>query len=365
MARLFEEAYDAFLRWQFARSMRMQLAFLEEVLLLMADGIPLSDALSLIAGVSSPIERSVARWMLRRLDEGGTMSEAMVGIFRFDVVGAISTVGEVDVATNGLRVLDRLREQHKGRGDAVAELVRPGIYLTFALALYAFFAWQVWPRFIQAGRADDMPPLAQGVYVVGVFIQTWWAVMLAGFVVAVIVVRAGLRHWANTPRRWLDVVWPFNLYRELQAANSLEEIGILLTGGQDARSALDSVARHTTRFARMYLDRMRLRLDEGYGLSEILDVGYISDRDMARLRVLAEHQNLRETLVKTGVAARREILENLRRTARVLDIVGLLVVFLSFAGLVGGVYMTALAIQGAAEEAMYTSFHWQTGDTTG
>lgn len=344
-----EETEDAFLRWQFGRSMRMQLAFLEDVLLLMADGIPLSDALTLIGQVSSRVEQSIARWMLRRLDEGDTMSDAMMGVFRFDVVGAISAVGELDVAENGLRVLDRLREQHKGRGDAVAELVRPGIYLTFALVLYVFFAWQVWPRFEAAGSRDIMHPLAIYVYAIGTFVQTWWHVMLAVLVIGFIVVRLGLRHWANVVRRWLDFVWPLSLYRELQAANTLEEVGILLVGGQDARSALDSVARHATRFARMYIDRMRLRLDEGFGLAEILDVGYLSDRDMARLRVLADHQNLRETLVKTGVAARRELLGTLGRTARILDIIGLLVVFLSFASLVGGVYLTAMEIQQAAD----------------
>ena len=343
--RFFEDANDAFLGWQFARSMTMQLGFLEETLLLMADGIPLSDSLTLISTVSSPVERSVARRMLRRLDEGGTMSEAMVGIFRFDVVGAISTVGEVDVAANGLRILDRLSEQHEGRSDAVAELIRPAVYLTLALGLYALFASQVWPRFIEAGSRDLLPPLANLVYAIGQLVQTWWPAIVAGAVALFLAARFGLRHWAGAPRRWLDALWPLNLYRELQAANALEEIGILLVGGQDARTALDSVARHTTRFARMYIDRMRQRLDEGYGLSETLDVGFISDRDMARLRVLAEHENLRETLIKTGSAARRGILKSLRRTARALDIVGLAVVFLSFAGLVGGVYLTALAIQ--------------------
>ena len=342
---LFEDADDAFQRWQFARSMTMQLAFLEETLLLMADGIPLSDALTLISNVSSRMERSVARRMLRRLDEGGNMSEAMMGVFRFDVVGAVSTVGEVDVAANGLRVLDRLREQHKGRSEAVAELIRPAVYLTLALGLYALFAWQVWPRFIEAGSRELLPPLANFVYGVGLLIQTWWPAMLLGVVAVFLAARFGLRHWAGAPRRLLDALWPLSLYRELQAANALEEIGILLTGGQDARTALDSVARHTTRFSRMYIDRMRLRLDEGYGLSDTLDVGFISVRDMARLRVLSEHQNLRETLVKTGNAARRQILKSLRRTARALDLLGLAVVFLSFAGLVGGVYLTALAIQ--------------------
>ena len=355
-----EDVEDAFLRWQFGRSMKMQLSFLEDTLLLMADGIPLSDALTLIVGVSSRVEKSVARWMLRRLDEGDTMSEAMMQTFRFDVVGAVSTVGETDVATNGLRVLDRLREQHKGRCDAVAELIRPGIYLTFALILYAFFAWQVWPRFVEAAgdNRDLLPPLANGVFMFGDFVLTWWPVMLIGFVVAVAALRLGLRHWASVVRRWADVVWPLSLYRDLQAANTLEEVGILLTGGQDVRSALDSVARHATRYARMYIDLMRLRLDEGYGLSEMLDVGYMAERDMARLRVLAEHQNLRETLTKTGIAARRDLLARLRKTARVLDVVGLLVVFLSFAGLIGGVYLTAIEIQRSAE-ATRTTFYWE------
>ena len=343
--RLFENADDAFQRWQFARSMGMQLGFLEETLLLIADGIPLSDALTLIGNVSSRVERSVARRMLRRLDEGGTMSDAMVGVFRFDVVGAVSSVGDVDVAANGLRILDRLREQHKGRNDAVAELIRPAVYLTLTLGFYALFASQVWPRFIEVGGSEPLPPLADFAHVIGQLVQTWWPTMVAGVVAVFLAARFGLRHWAGAPRRLLDVLWPLSLYRELQAANALEEIGILLTGGQDARSALDSVARHTTRFSRMYIDRMRVRLDEGYGLSDTLDVGFISNRDMARLRVLAEHQNLRETLIKTGSAARREILKNLRRNARALDIFGLAVVFLSLAGLVGGVYVTAVAIQ--------------------
>ena len=349
--RFMEGANEAFERWQFGRSMRLQLRFLEDVLLLMADGIPLSDALTLISRVSSRLEVSVARWMLRRLDEGDTMSEAMVGVFRFDVVGAISTIGEVDVAENGLRVLDRLREQHKGRGDATAELIRPGVYLFFALALYAGFSRGVWPEFLET-RGAELTPLAQSLHAVGMFVLNWWHVMLTAVFFSVVAIRLGLRHWNNRLRRLIDNVWPFSLYRELQAANTLEEIGILLTGGQDARSALDAVARHTTRFARMYIDLMRVRLDEGYGLSEVLDVDYISERDMARLRILAEHKNLRETLTKTGVAARRDILRDLGRTAKILDVVGLLVVTLSLGALVAGIYMTAAGIQEKALNAL-------------
>ena len=79
--------------------------------------------------------------MLRRLDEGDTMSDAMMGVFDSTSWVRLALWG-IGRCRERLACLDRLREQHKGRGDAVAELVRPAIYLTFALILYAFFAAQ-------------------------------------------------------------------------------------------------------------------------------------------------------------------------------------------------------------------------------
>ena len=339
---------EAFLKWQFRHSMSKQLAFLEDLFRLMADGVPLSECLILVGRVANSLDRRIARWMLRKLDEGGSILEAMTGIFRQDVVAAVAaTYATGKIAESGTHVLERLREQWESRRGVVGQLVRPLFYLAISLGLYALFSSEVWPSFLSEGGALEMPPMAMAAHQVGLFILAWWEVLLIGLAVAAATIGVALRNWANVLRRLADRVWPLSLYRGLWAANSLEELGTLMVAGEEVGTALEAVKTYGTRYSRMYLERMERRLEEGYNLSDMLDVGFLSNYDMARLKVLAEHQGLRTTIMMTGAASRRATLSRIRTTAQTLDVAILSLVALSFAFLIGSVYLTAGAMQGA------------------
>lgn len=315
---------EAFLRWQFGVSRAKQLDCLDGILRLMSDGIPFSQACEYTRDVGSPVDRAVADRMLRGLDEGGTAVDAMASLFSMDVVGAMGAAAQSgDLAETGMPVLERLRAQHSARRGVVGQLLKPTLYVLFVLGMYGFCATQVWPRFEEVAAKERWPPLSQVVYEIGTAIVDSWLpalVVLPGLAIAL---RLLLRRYAGPGRRLLDRIWPFTLYRGLLAANALDELGTLLTAGREPAAALDTISAHASPYGRMYLEQMKRRLDEGRNLAEVLDVGFIANRDVVRLKLLAGYHNLRQTMALTGAAARDSTLRRLRNTAQVLDAAGI------------------------------------------
>ena len=344
---------EAFLRWQFRLSIAKQIDFLDGLIRLLSDGLPLHAVLGHTQEVGEPLDRAVAGVLLRKLDEGAPVDEAMESMFRFDVAAAIGAARESgDLSETGLPVLERLRDQQEARRGVVAQLGRPLLYLAVAATLYALFSAQVWPRFEQADKEFQLHPLAEVIHAVGTFIADNWLIGLGVILAVLLIVRYLLRNWVGATRRGLDRAFPLTLYRGVQAANTLEEVGTLLAAGHEPRTAISALETHATPWLRMYLDGMRRRLDEGADLSGMLDVGLLMRRDMARLHLLADFRDLRTTIALTGVSARNLVLARVRRVARVLESLGIAIVALSLVAQIGAIYLTALGIQQAFEEAL-------------
>ena len=343
----------AFLRWQFRLSRGQQLGFLDILLRLVADGIQPSRVCEHISAIGAPQDRVAAETILRGFTEGLSVAEAMSRVFAGDIVSAIGAAEHSGgLAKNGMAVLERLEQQREAKKGVVVQLSWPGFYLLFACCLYAGFAWGVWPRFEEAAQGV-MKGYALIANRIGDFIVKWWPAMLAAAFVVPVLVRFWLRNYAGPGREYLDKIWPATLYRDMLGANALDDLGTLMAAGQEPRAAIETVSRNASRYAKMYFDRMQRKLDEGRNISEILDVGLVSERYLAHLRLLAEYRNLRETIAATGASARDTALARLRNMARMLNVLGLAVVALSFTFLLFGVYSTAQEIQAQADQSTF------------
>lgn len=338
---------EAFLRAQFRASRTKQLTFLDVLLRLVADGFPPSRVVEHIREVGSPVERVAADAILHGLDEGRTVADAMSRVFRPDIVSAVGAAEQSGgLAARGMAVLNRLREQQEAKRGVYAQLSWPAFYLAFACALYVGFALGVWPQFEQTAPIEGY---ALAAYRIGLFMIAWWPVLLALAVVLPVLAGFLVRRYAGAGRRLLDRIWPFSMYRVLLGANALDDLGTLMAAGLEPRTAIETVSHAASPYARRFFENMQRRLDEGRNIAEILDVGLIAKRHLAHLRLLAEHRNLRETMAATGATARDESLASLKTTARVLNVLGLAAVAVSFAALITGVYFTAENVQLQAE----------------
>ena len=350
VARL-EAINQRFLVLQFGIS--RQLGFLDGVFLLVGDGIAPRDALRLTMNSGSPIDHVVARGMLGKLREGLPISSGMHSLFRHDIAAAVAAAEQSDnFAEAGKKVVEHLREQMQTRQNIASKLLRPVVYLAFAVGLYAMFSTLIWPRFENLAPTDVWHPLARANYEIGLFFAHYWYVILGSLALLGFVSRHLLITWTGAGRLQMDRVWPLSLYREVVAANSLESLGTLLVAGHDFRTALATVIKYASPYAKLYLSQVSRRLRDGRNIPRALDVGLFTKDDMRRLRILAEFKGLRGAMVRMGVASRQAMLSRLKIMATALSTTGLIIVAASYAALVLSMYLNSSNLQSQAAGAL-------------
>lgn len=326
--------------------LRRQADFLENIFLLMEDGIAIRDALRLVAGSDAPIDRNVARHMLDRIQEGLPLSSSMSGLFRRDVIGAVAAAEQSETfAKSGLNLVEHLREHFKTYRQVAGKLLRPIPYLAFAVGLYVMFAVMIWPRFEIVSSPETWHPMAYVNYTIGLFVADYWLWLLVAPMVVAYLAWLLLRRWVGLGRQTLDRIWPFSLYRNIAAVNVISHLSVMLIAGHDFRAALTATARNATPHSLLYLNQMNHYLRAGYSIPRALDVGLFTKNDMNRLKILAEFKGLYTALVRMSATSRETALAKLRVTATVLNTIGLALVALSYALLVVSLYLNATNMQ--------------------
>ena len=339
-----ERFNTAFIAAQFTLS--KQLSFLHGLFTLMADGIATRDALRLLMNTGTPIDQYAARAMLLRFREGRGIASGMQQIFQPELVSAITAAEQSDnFAESGLKVVGHVTQQHEAGRGVVAKLSRPFLYLLFSAGLYVLFAAQIWPRFEELVPTEHWHPLARNNYLIGLFVMHWWWLTLALLVLMTILCRLMLRHWRGRGRLVLDRLWPFTLYRQLVGANVLEFVGTMLVAGHDFRTALATVQQRSIPYANLYINVMRRRLRDGRSIPRAMDVGMFSNADISRLKLLAEYKGLRDVMISMGSASRDSVLSRFKLMADTLNVVGMALVALSYAALVGSLYLNSNNLQ--------------------
>ena len=344
LARRLEDLNHRFLLLQFTLS--KQLDFLDGIFMLMADGIAARDALRLSMHAGTPMDRGAARTLLLRLTEGRQLSSGMRNLFKDDLAHAVAAAEQsANFAENGRKIVTHMREQLATRQGVIGKLVQPAVYIAVAGALYAMFAISIWPRFEVLAPVETWHFLARYNYRIGQFVVTFWPIILLGFGGMVFALQYLMKNWTRYGRQTADRIWPLSLYRYLSAAHMMEFLGTMMLAGHDFRTALATVAQHSSPFATMYISMMRRRLRDGRSIPSAIDVGFFASSDMAKLKLLAEFQGLNECLIRMGALARREVLEKLKRMAATFNTLGLAVVAAAYGGLVSSLYLNSANLQ--------------------
>ena len=334
----------AFIALQF--TLPKQLSFLDGLFTLMADGIATRDALRLLMNTGSVIDQYAARAMLLRFREGRGIASGMRKIFQPELASAITAAEQSDnFAESGLKVVEHIKEQYEAGKGVLGKLSRPFLYLLFSGGLYVLFAAQIWPRFEELVATEHWHPLARNNYLIGLFVMHWWWLTLVLLASLAMSLRMALRRWRGRGRLLLDQIWPFTLYRQLVGANILEFVGTMLVAGHDFRTALATVQQRSVPYAHLYVNIMRRRLRDGRSIPRAMDVGIFSEADISRLKLLAEYKGLRDVMISMGNASRDSVLRRFRLMADALNLIGMTLVALSYASLVGSLYLNSNNLQ--------------------
>lgn len=333
-----------FKHWQFGN--KAQLAFLEDLYLLINDGIPANRAIDMMSQVTTGLTREVAESLSEKIAQGQPLAEGMKDWFAMNVVEIIR-VGEAGgaLAQTMKSAINMLSQRGVAVGAFIAAVSYPLLVITIACAVIIYLNTSVFDQFRGIKPIEQWPRSGQRLVAIAELIQDWWWLVILGIIVIVLIFRRLLTHYTGELRATLDKVPPFSFYRRFASARMLETLGLLVANGVVFKSAVKVMQYQANPYLNSHLVMIEHLLSMGKtNIGEVLDTGLVNDKDLMRLRVMAEVKGFEHGLVRMGVRGTEEATATLKFISRItggaLLAIGALLIIL----IIQGIYLTGMSM---------------------
>jgi type II secretory pathway component PulF len=305
-------------RAQFSR--KPQQAFLQDLAALIEDGVPASQAIDVIIGVSEGIAKKVAEEVAVSIAKGQSLADGMQPWFSHAVVEIIR-VGEANGALpQTLRAAANMYSGYAGvLNSFLASVLYPLSVVALALGVTVFVKTSVLHSFLEIKPLASWPDVGKNLYRIGSTVEAgWWLILLTLGLLGLIVNNI-LKNVTGEIRRFIDDIPLFSLYRASLAARFMEALGLLIANGVMIRQALSTMQYDASPYLSWHLLQMEYRLSGGQeNIADVLDTNLISRADLMRLRVVAKSKGFAEALISLGRQARERTHRRVDATGKVL-----------------------------------------------
>lgn len=331
-------------RFRFGK--KQQLAFLEDMYLLVNDGIPANRAIEMMGKVTTGVSKDVAESLTEKIGEGQPLAEGMEEWFSPNIVEIIR-VGESGgaLAQTVQSAIKSLSQSGAAIGGLVSALTYPLVVITIACCVIIYLNTSVFDQFRAIKPQEQWPAEGQRLVAVAEFIKTWWWVVLVSVVIFILVMLRIFSHYAGTLRPFLDKYPPFSLYKKMVAARILETLGLLVSNGVVFKSAIQVMQLQATPYALSHLTMMEHLLSMGKtNIADVLNTGLVGDEELLRLRVMAEVKGFEHGLVRMGVRGAEQASETMNKIAKILGGMMLAVGGVLIIIILQGIFMTGMSM---------------------
>lgn len=334
-------------RWQRTQFNRKpQRAFLQDLAALIEDGVPASQAIDVIIGVSEGIAKTVAEGVALSIAKGQSLADGMQPWFSHAVVEVIR-VGESNGALP--QTLRTAADMYNGYAGSLTTFLASVLYplsvVVLALGITVFVKNSVLNSFLEIKPLTEWPEVGKNLYRVGSTIQAGWWLILLTFVLLIVMINNILKNVTGEIRRFLDDIPFLSLYRASLAARFMETLGLLVANGVMIRQALSTMQYDASPYLSWHLLQMEYRLSGGEeNIADVLDTNLISRSDLIRLRVVAKSKGFAEALISLGRQARERAYKRIDITGKVLGALLLMVGAFLAMMIVFGIYNVGSAL---------------------
>lgn len=338
------EAVVRFKRFQFGK--KSQLAFLEDLSLLINDGIPANRAIEMMAHVGKGLNKEVATTIAQKISQGQALAEGMKEWFSPNVV-EIVRVGEAGGALPQTlkSAINMLSQQGVAMGAFVGAVSYPLLVIAIACIIILYLNGSVFEQFKQIKPVDQWPEAGRRLIFVANIITNWWWMAIVIVVGTTIVLRRLMTNYTGEFRPQLDKVPPFSFYRTLTAARVLETLGLLVANGVVFRAAIKVMQYQANPYTLYHLSMMEHFLSKGKtNIGDVLATGLVNDDDLMRLRIMAEVKGFEHGLIRMGIRGTEQATQTLKIIARIVGGILLTLGAMLIIIIVQGIYLTGMSM---------------------
>lgn len=335
---------DFFKHLQFGN--KKQLAFLEDLYLLINDGIPANRAVEMMSQVTTGLTREVAMSLLRKIGQGQALAEGMREWFSPNVV-EIVRVGESGgaLAQTLKSAINMLSQQGVAIGSFIAALAYPLVVIAMACTVIIYLKNSVFVQFQYIKPVDQWPAAGQRLIWIANVVQYWWWIVILGILGLFIALRWLMLNYVGELRPYLDKIPPFSFYKQLAAARLLETLGLLVANGVVFKSAIRVMQYQANPYMLSHLVTMEHLLSLGKtNIADVLDTGLVEQQDLMRLRVMAEVKGFEHGLIRMGVRGTEQATATMKFISRILGGMFLAIGALLVIAIVQGIYLTGMSM---------------------
>ncbi len=307
-----------FKRLQFGS--KAQLAFLEDLYVLIHDGIPANRAVEMLGQVTTGTGREVAHSISQKISEGRTLAEGMREWFSINVIEIVRVGEEGGALSETLKSAINTMTQHSGSmGTLISAISYPLMVIALACGIIVYLNSSVFTQFAAIKPMDQWPDAGRQLVSVAEIVQDWWWLVLLMIGATIFALRYVMSNYIGELRPMLDKIPPFNLYRRFAAARLMETLGLLVSNGVVFKSAIKVMQYQSNPYLTSHLVMMEHLLSMGKGnIADVLSTGLIDHGDVLRLRVMAEVKGFEHGLTRMGVRGAEQTTKTLGLISKVI-----------------------------------------------
>lgn len=325
---------------------KAQLAFLEDFYLLVNDGIPANRAIEMMVQVTTGITRDVALAIGHKISQGQPLAEGMREWFSPNVVEIVRVGEEGGVLAETLKSAINTLTQRSGTfGALIGAVAYPLLVIIMACIIIVYLNNSVFIQFKAIKPIDQWPQAGLTLIATAELIKEWWWLVIVTIVAVFLIFRYVMINYTGELRPILDRFPPFSLYRKIAAARLMETMGLLVANGVVFKSAIKVMQYQANPYVTSHLVMMEHLLGMGRGnIADVLSTGLIEQKDILRLRVMAEVKGFEHGLVRMGIHGAEETNRTMRFIARIIGGLLLTVGAILIIIIVRGIYLTGMAM---------------------
>lgn len=316
---MWEKIEATFQHLQFGRA--KQLAFLEDLRLLLDDGVPLNKAIDTVAQTAEGAEKLVALHLGQGLARGQQLADGMQAWFKPAVVELVRA-GESSGALQKTLASAQttLIEQNQALSAFLHATLYPLLVIFISCFVIIFITDSVLADFANMKPVVSWPEPGQILMALGSGIQTWWLLLLSLLVALSLGLWVFLQKSTGVLRRQIDALPILSLYRRSLAARFMETLGLLMNNGIALKKALVIMQNQAQPYFAWHLLMMEYRLSGGVdNVADVLDTDLLERRDLMRLRVVSQgNKGFAKALISLGKQASQRNAKAITLTGKIV-----------------------------------------------
>jgi len=327
---------------------KAQLAFLEDLYTLVNDGIPPNRAIDMIAQVTTGISKDVARSISKKIGEGQALAEGMKDWFSPNIIEIIRVGEEGGALAQTMKsAINTLTQTSSSLGAILTAVIYPLMVITMACGLIMYLDKSVFAQFRLIKPIEQWPEAGRTLIFTSGIIHNWWWAVVVTIIVLIVVTRRIMTNYIGDFRIYIDNIFPFSIYRRFVAARFLETLGLLVSNGVVFKTALKVMRYQANPYLNSHLIIMEHLLGMGKGnIADVLSTGLVSEKDILRLRVMAEVKGFEHGLVRMGVMGGEQTTKTMKLIAKIIGGSLLVVGGILLLIIIRGIFLTGMSMGG-------------------